>query len=170
MPLLHPSYEVEYVYFTDSRIFYLSIASFHLLYYPQKNRNISNSTAYRMKFTAFSVLALFAHGAAFSPNSMVTKSAVSRIIKSSNINNPMARPMVASSDVEVNNNSPNQRKKTKEVRIFCLNLPLSGTRYSTLYALTMYAQTIFSVSGTPSIGIQRSASPRNRLVYPPCRC
>lgn len=67
-----------------------------------------------MKFTAVSILALFVQTSAFSPNSL---SAVSRNVESGSIDSPLARPMVASSDVGVTNNGPGQRKKTKEERL-----------------------------------------------------
>lgn len=76
-----------------------------------------------MKFTAVTFAAILGSAAAFSPNSLFTKS-VNRGLISIDGNVPSMNsivdtslPMVASQDVEVNNVANGQRKKTKEERL-----------------------------------------------------
>lgn len=66
-----------------------------------------------MKFTGATTLALLATAAAFSPNSIRTRTSSSSMVKSNNVMGSNSALMVASSEVEVVNNM--KRKRTKEV-------------------------------------------------------
>lgn len=120
-----------------------------------------------MKLTTACSLAILSSAAAFSPNSMLSKSAVFAN-SATTASTSLSRPMVASQEVEVNNVVNNgQRKKTKEVS----SRKQTAQRFTYIYfshhTHSCPSFTQLNSTGTSPTRIQRTHRTRNRTLHPP---
>lgn len=70
-----------------------------------------------MKFTIAAIVTILSTAAAFSPNSMLSKTVGNANVVGNRNNNSLERPMVASQDIELNKGANGRPKKTKEERL-----------------------------------------------------
>lgn len=70
-----------------------------------------------MKFTIAAIVTILSTAAAFSPNSMLSKTVGNVNVVGNRNNNSLERPMVASQDIELNKGANGRPKKTKEERL-----------------------------------------------------